>query len=93
MVTKSIKEAEKQEKGADILNRLKDLATHSYSKFVLKKAGFYLIVIFIALTFVFAIPRFMPGDPATRMLRPPPTGTDPARLAQFNEIREASIIY
>jgi len=93
MVAESIETAEKQEEGVFILDRLKGLATHSYSRFVLKKAVFYLIVIFIALTFVFAIPRFMPGDPATRLLRPPPTGSDPARLAQFKEIKQAMNAY
>lgn len=93
MVTKSIKETGGQEKAINILDRLKSLITHSYSRFVLKKAIFYLVVIFIALTFVFAIPRFMPGDPATRLLRPPPTGTDPARLASYNEIKKLMIAY
>ncbi|MHA2243840.1 MAG: ABC transporter permease [Candidatus Hodarchaeales archaeon] len=93
MVTKSIKEAEKKEEDIDILNRLKGIISHSYSRFVLKKAIFYLIVIFIALTFVFAIPRFMPGDPATRLLRPPPAGQDPQRLALFTEIKQNMMAY
>jgi peptide/nickel transport system permease protein len=93
MVTESIEAAEEREKNGVIFDKLKGFLTHSYSRFVLKKAIFYLIVVFIALTCVFAIPRFMPGDPATRLLRPPPTGTDPQRLALYNEIKQNMIAY
>jgi len=40
-------------------SKLKKAFNHSYTKFVLKKAVFYLIASFFALTFVFLIPRFM----------------------------------
>ncbi len=69
------------------------LITHSYTRFAFKKGIFYLIVIFIALSFSFAIPRFMPGDPATRMLRPPPIGADPESLAQYREIKQRMLEY
>lgn len=40
-------------------SKLREIFDHSYTRFVLKKAIFYLIAAFIALTFVFLIPRFM----------------------------------
>lgn len=42
-----------------VSSKLKEAFNHSYTRFVLKKAFFYLIATFIALTFVFIIPRFM----------------------------------
>jgi peptide/nickel transport system permease protein len=42
---------------------LKGIFTHPFTKFVAKKAVFYAIVIFVALTLAFLIPRFMPGTP------------------------------
>lgn len=35
--------------------------------YILRKVGFYLITLWIAITLNFAIPRLMPGDPATAM--------------------------
>ncbi|MHA2243853.1 MAG: ABC transporter permease [Candidatus Hodarchaeales archaeon] len=40
-------------------SKLRETFNHSYTKFVFKKAIFYLLATFIALTFVFLIPRFM----------------------------------
>lgn len=57
---------------------MKRLFTHSFTKFVGKKAVFYLIVAFVALTFIFLIPRLMPGNPVDRMI--PPGTTDVGRL-------------
>jgi peptide/nickel transport system permease protein len=51
---------------------------HPFTKFVGKKAIFYIIVAFIALTFVFLVPRLMPGNPIDRLI--PPGTTDVARL-------------
>lgn len=93
MVTESVKETERKKKDVDIFIRLKGVITHSYLRFILKKAIFYLIVIFIALTAVFAIPRFMPGDPASRILRPPQFGAGPERLALYNEIKQQMNAY
>ncbi|MFX0016162.1 MAG: ABC transporter permease [Promethearchaeota archaeon] len=39
--------------------KLKQILNSSYNRFVLKKAGFYSLALFIALTFAFFIPRFM----------------------------------
>ena len=36
--------------------------------FLLRRLGFYLAALFVALTLNFFIPRWMPGDPATRIL-------------------------
>src|SRR5206468_7801883 len=35
--------------------------------YILRKIGFYLVALWIAVTLNFAIPRMMPGDPATAM--------------------------
>lgn len=40
-------------------SKVRKVLNHSYTKFVVKKVVFYLIAMFIALTFVFLIPRFM----------------------------------
>jgi peptide/nickel transport system permease protein len=42
---------------------LKGIFTHPFTKFVAKKAVFYAVVIFLALTLAFLIPRYMPGSP------------------------------
>ena len=65
---------------------MKRLFTHPFVKFVLKKAVFYLIVAFIALTFIFLIPRLMPGDPIDQMI--PPGTTDEGRLRLKAELKE-----
>ena len=57
---------------------MKRLFAHPFIRFVGKKAVFYLIVAFIALTFIFFIPRLMPGNPVDRMI--PPGTTDLGRL-------------
>ena len=57
---------------------VKRLFTHPFIRFVGKKAVFYLIVAIIALTFIFIIPRLMPGNPVDRMI--PPGTTDVGRL-------------
>ncbi|MFX0125760.1 MAG: ABC transporter permease [Candidatus Hodarchaeota archaeon] len=51
---------------------IKKIFSNSYAIFIAKKAGFYLIVIFIALTFSFFIPRMMAGNPVDLLLRPSP---------------------
>jgi peptide/nickel transport system permease protein len=64
--------------------RMKRLLTHPFSKFMFKKAVFYLIVAFIALNFVFLIPRLMPGDPIDRMI--PANTPDAGRRALRAEL-------
>lgn len=50
------------------LGRFKSFITQPYFIFLLKKLVFYAIVIFVSVTLIFIIPRYMPGDPATRIL-------------------------
>jgi len=49
---------------------------HPFVRFVAKKAAFYLIVTFIALSFIFLIPRLMPGNPIDYMFGTTATGVD-----------------
>jgi len=60
--------------------------THPFTKFVGRKAVFYLIVAFIALTFIFLIPRLMPGNPVDQMI--PPGTTDVGRLKLRAELEK-----
>jgi peptide/nickel transport system permease protein len=62
------------------------LLSHPFVRFVLKKGAFYLIVTFIALTFIFLIPRLMPGNPIDQMI--PPGTTDPGRRALKIELEK-----
>ena len=39
-------------------------------KFILRRLGFYLLALFIAVTIDFALPRLLPGDPAAAILAP-----------------------
>jgi peptide/nickel transport system permease protein len=65
---------------------MKRLYTHPFIRFVGKKAVFYLIVAFIALTFIFLIPRLMPGNPVDQMI--PPGTTDLGRLRLRAELEK-----
>lgn len=65
---------------------MKRLFTHPFAKFVGKKAVFYLIVAFIALTVIFLIPRLMPGNPVDQMI--PPGTTDVGRLRLKAELEK-----
>lgn len=47
---------------------LKGLFAYPFVRFVAKKAVFYVIVAFVALTLIFFIPRFMPGDPISFLM-------------------------
>jgi len=51
---------------------------HNYFKFVLKKVAFYVVVLFIAVTLAFFIPRLLPGDPLRQLITPPPGSSDEA---------------
>jgi len=57
---------------------MKNPFAHSFVRFLIRKAAFYLIVAFIALTFIFLLPRLMPGNPIDRMI--PPGTIDEGRL-------------
>ena len=63
--------------------------THPYSRFLQKKILFYLVVLVTSITLIFLIPRYMPGDPATRIL-PPKSPFESvedydSRVTEFNE--------
>lgn len=73
-------------------NKTKKFFSHPYTRFVSKKGVFYLIVIFIALSLTFAIPRFMPGNPVLRYIRPPPTGLPPDAQDQWIEMQEHMLV-
>jgi peptide/nickel transport system permease protein len=55
--------------------------THPYFSFVCKKVVFYMIVAFVAISFVFLIPRLMPGNPVEVMIKPHRSGTGPNMTA------------
>jgi len=44
------------------------MTVYPFAKFVAKKVVFYGIVTFLALNFIFFIPRLMPGDPISRFM-------------------------
>lgn len=79
------------------VRRIKHLITHPYSQFVLKKVVFYLIVTFVGLTFIFALPRLMPGNPVDMMFaeyQPSPGAVSPievGRLSEFEKIKETML--
>lgn len=47
---------------------LKRLFVHSFIRFVAKRAAFYAVVSFVAISLIFFIPRFMPGDPISFLI-------------------------
>jgi len=65
---------------------MKNPFAHPFAKFVLKKIFFYSIVTFIALNFIFFIPRLMPGNPIDQMI--PPGTTDAGRLRLKAELEK-----
>jgi len=65
-------------------NRTKNLLAHPFTRFVSKKIAFYFVVTFIALTFIFLIPRLMPGNPVDQMI--PPGTRDSGRLQLKHEL-------
>lgn len=75
----------------EYITQVKKILSHAYSKFVFKKAFFYLIIVFVALSCAFAIPRFMPGDPVQRLIRPNPY--NPAQAEAFEEVRQIMLAY
>nr|MDO8133001.1 ABC transporter permease [Candidatus Njordarchaeum guaymaensis] len=65
---------------------MKSLFTHPFVRFVCKKVVFYLIVAFVALNFIFLIPRLLPGNPIDQMI--PPGTTDEGRLRLKAELEK-----
>lgn len=62
---------------------LKNPLANPFVRFLIRKAIFYAIVMFIAITLVFFIPRLMPGNPVDRMV---PRGIS-APGVDWNKIR------
>ena len=43
-------------------------------RFILSRLGFYLVAFWVSVTLNFLLPRFMPGDPVSRMFASPRAG-------------------
>ena len=82
--------SEKKEKA--IIKALRKIIYNKYLQFVIKKAIFYSVVLFIAITIAFIIPRLLPGDPLRSIITPPPGATD-EQIEAFLERREQLINY
>jgi peptide/nickel transport system permease protein len=63
---------------------MKNLFANPFVKFVAKKAVFYVIVAFVALSFVFLIPQFMPGDPISFLIPHQGANMTPEVYAQIH---------
>ncbi|MFW9848178.1 MAG: ABC transporter permease [Candidatus Thorarchaeota archaeon] len=74
-----------ENKPSYFLSKLKELLFSSYSKFVVRKAVFYLVVVFLSVSLVFIVIESMPGDPVDVMISSgnPPPGTDIDALADI----------
>ncbi|RDE13575.1 MAG: hypothetical protein C4K47_06185 [Candidatus Thorarchaeota archaeon] len=61
-----------------LLSKFGSVLTNSYVRFLARKAGFYLVVVFLSMVLVFFIIESMPGDPVAVMLASgnPPPGVD-----------------
>ncbi|MFX0063196.1 MAG: ABC transporter permease [Candidatus Hermodarchaeota archaeon] len=84
-------EPEKITDKQELISRLRMVISNHYLHFVLKKGAFYLVVIFAALTLAFLIPRMMPGDPVSRMIRPSPI--NPLQAEEFEAIKRIILSY
>ncbi|MFX0181618.1 MAG: ABC transporter permease [Candidatus Hodarchaeota archaeon] len=73
-------------------NKTRNFISHPYTRFVSKKGVFYLIVIFVALSLTFAIPRLMPGNPVQRVIRPPPSGISPEAMDRYMDMQEHMMV-
>ena len=67
-----------EKKKKTLKDHAKSFVTNSYLKFIVKKAIFYFIVFFVAISLAFLIPRLIPGDPLDVIYSPPPGVDDPA---------------
>ena len=63
MVTSSQTNTDTTQIPKNIKNKLRKLVNNSYLRFVVRKFIFYLIILFVALSIVWLIPRLVPGDP------------------------------
>ncbi|MFX1409900.1 MAG: ABC transporter permease [Promethearchaeota archaeon] len=65
-----------------IASIVKNVLNNSYLHFVLKKLAFYVLLVFIAVSLAFLIPRLLPGDPLASIFKPP-IGATPEQLEQW----------
>jgi len=68
---------------------LKNPLAHPFVIFLIKKIIFYAVVMFVAVTFVFFIPRLIPGNPVERLL---PRGQSTPGI-NWEKIREDMMKY
>lgn len=54
--------------------------------FILRRLGFYLIAFWASITLNFMLPRFMPGDPVTRMFSRVQSQMQPEQIAQLRKL-------
>ncbi|HSB65377.1 MAG TPA: ABC transporter permease [Anaerolineales bacterium] len=52
-------------------------------KFILRRLGFYLLALFVAVTLDFVLPRLLPGDPAAAILAPMGSRMTDAQIASL----------
>lgn len=55
-------------------------------RFLLRRAGFYLIALWVAVTLNFFLPRLIPGDPASRLLARIADRITPEQIASLKEV-------
>ncbi|WP_309116563.1 ABC transporter permease [Saccharothrix sp.] len=55
-------------------------------RLILRNLGFYLLAFWVSITLNFLLPRFMPGDPVSRMFARTQGGMQPEQLAQLEKL-------
>jgi len=55
-------------------------------RFVLRRLGFYLIAFWVSITLNFLLPRFMPGDPVSRMFARSQSQMTPEQIVQLQRL-------
>ena len=73
--------------GSLITRKIKKILTNTYLHYILKKLVFYALVVFIAVSLAFLIPRLVPGDPLYSIFKPP-IGATQEQLEQWYAERE-----
>ena len=55
-------------------------------RFILRRLGFYLIAFWVSITLNFLLPRFMPGDPVSRMFARTQDRMQPEQIEQLRKL-------
>ena len=55
-------------------------------RFVLRRLAFYLVAFWVSVTLNFLLPRFMPGDPISRMMSQSQGRMTPEQVAQLQSL-------